>query len=179
MIQINTLEIAGFASALKALRLPFGKECRSVAKPSFTNKGNYVSSISTVYIDEKDLTLLSTLVKRGDEHAKVIRGIIVYAEITAPIWFYRELETYKVGRERLSSESTMHIECKGLSGAELEKAKDEIQMGHVQRTVDWFSYQTLRRVYSQRRNHRLPMWHDFCRWIETLPFAKELITVEK
>lgn len=180
MIQINTLEIAGFASALKALRLPFGKECRSEVNHTYTEFDDNVFAYSSqVFFNEKDLTLLSTLVKRGDEHAKVIRGIIVYAEITAPIWFYRELETYKVGRERLSSESTMHIECKGLSGAELEKAKDEIKMGHVQRTVDWFSYQTLRRIYFQRRNHRLPMWHDFCAWIETLPFAKELITVEK
>lgn len=179
MIQINTLEIAGFSSALKALRLPFGKDCRSDVSASYDVINNTVKTTSLSEINEKDLTLLSTLVKRGDEHAKVIRGIIVYAEITAPIWLYRELETYKVGRERLSSESTMHIECKGLSGEELEKAKDEIKMGHIQKTVDWFSYQTLRRIYFQRRNHRLPMWHDFCAWIKTLPFAKELITIEK
>lgn len=82
---------------------------------------------------------------------------MVYAEIEAPVWFYRELETYRIGRERLSSESTMHIDCKGLSGEELEKAKDEIPMGKTQKTVDMFSYQCLRRIYFQRRNHRLPM----------------------
>ena len=130
-------------------------------------------------IEPKDMQLLSTLVKRGDEHAKVLRGIVVYAEISAPIWFYRELETYKVGRERLSSESTMHIECKGLSGEELEAAKDAIPMGHIQKTIDMYSYQTLRRIYYQRRNHRLPMWHQFCAWIETLPFFEELIKTDK
>ena len=77
----------------------------------------------------------------------------------------------------LSSESTMHIDCKGLGGAELEQAKDAIPMGHVQRTIDVYSYQCLRRIYIQRRNHRLPMWRDFCRWIEGLPFAKELILI--
>ena len=118
---------------------------------------------------------MSTLVKRGDEHGKVVRGIIVWAQIEAPIWFYRELETYKIGRERLSCESTMHCECKGLSGEELENAKDAIPMGHIQKTVDWFSYQTLRRIYIQRRNHRLPMWHKFCAWVETLPFFDLLI----
>lgn len=178
-IQIKTLEIAGFRSVLEALRLPYGKECRSETSFSFDKVGNQVKGNYSSDIEDKDLLLLSTLVKRGDEHAKVIRGIMVYAEISAPIWFYRELETYRIGRERLASTSTMHIECKGLQGEELEKAKDDIPMGHVQKTIDFFSYQTLRRIYFQRKNHRLPMWHDFCSWIETLPFAKEFITLEK
>lgn len=182
MINIETLEIAGLASAFQALRLPFGKECRSycdwsenLIQFSDSDKELYFDSLSLHEIDDRDLILMSTLVKRGDEHSKIVRGIIVYAQIEAPIWFYRELETYKIGRERLSCESTMHIECKGLSGEELEKAKDEIPMGHIQKTVDWFSYQTLRRIWIQRHNHRLPMWHDFCVWIESLPFSNELI----
>ena len=180
MIKINTIEIAGFGSVLQALRLPFGKECRSHGSFHIETfeKDLFITHAHSV-INEKDMHLLSTLVKRGDEHAKCIRGLIVYAEIEAPIWFYRELETYRAGRERLSSESTMHIDCKGLSGDELEKAKDKIPSGKVQKTIDMYSYQTLRRIYLQRRNHRLPMWHDFCRWIEGLPYAKELILVEK
>ena len=178
MIKINTIEIAGLGSVLQALRLPFGKECRSHSEFSIeVNEKDRFITHSFTYINEKDLHLMSTLIKRGDEHAKAIRGMIVYAEIEAPIWFYRELETYKIGRERLSCESTMHIECKGLSGEELEKAKDEIPMGHIQKTTDWFSYQTLRRIWKQRHNHRLPMWHDFCKWIESLPFADELILI--
>lgn len=179
MIEIKALEISGFRSVFEALRLPFGKECRSETSFLFDQIDNQVKGNYNVKINDKDLTLLSTLVKRGDEHAKAIRGLIVYAEISAPVWFYRELETYKVGRERMSSESTMHIECKGLSGEELEMAKDRIPMGHIQKSVDWFSYQTLRRIYFQRRNHRLPMWHDFCDWIKTLPFAEELILCER
>ena len=180
MIKINTIEIAGLGSVLQALRLPFGKECRSHGSFHIETfeKDLFITHAHSV-INEKDMHLLSTLVKRGDEHAKCIRGLIVYAEIEAPIWFYRELETYRAGRERLSSESTMHIDCKGLSGDELEKAKDEIPSGKVQKTIDMYSYQTLRRIYLQRRNHRLPMWHDFCRWIEGLPYAKELILVKK
>ena len=180
-IEIKTLEIAGFRSALEALRLPFGKECRSKTSAEFNvdKSGMIISSSSCCAFSPKDLQLMSTLVKRGDEHAKVLRGIVVYAEISAPVWFFREMETYRVGRDRLSCTSTMHIECKGLSGEELEKAKDEIPMGHVQKTVDMYSYQTLRRIYIQRKDHRLPMWHDFCAWIESLPYAKELITIEK
>lgn len=180
--KIETIEIAGLASALKALRLPFGLECRSNVEVSYRHRDDkenaYMATDSFCIIDTKDLHLLSTLVKRGDEHAKVIRGIVVYAEISAPIWFYRELETYVVGRVRLSSESTMHIDCKGLGGEDLEIAKDNIPMGHIQRTIDMYSYQTLRRIYFQRRNHRLPIWGEFCQWIESLPFSNELITIE-
>lgn len=178
MIKIKTLEISGLGSTLQALRLPFGKECRShsVFNIEVHDKDRFKTT-SFTYINEKDLKLLSTLIKRGDEHAKCVRGMIVYVEIEAPIWFYRELETYRLGRERLSSESTMHIDCKGLSGEELEKAKDAIPSGKIQKTVDYYSYQTLRRIWKQRHNHRLPMWHDFCQWIEKLPFANELILV--
>jgi hypothetical protein len=179
--RIETLEIAGLASALKALRLPFGLECRSNVEVSCRHRDNrentYMATDSFCIIDTKDLHLLSTLVKRGEEHAKAIRGIVVYAQIDAPIWLYRELETYRIGRERLASESTMHIDCKGLSGEELQKAKDDIPMGKIQRTVDMFSYQCLRRIYLQRKDHRLPIWREFCEWIKTLPFAQELILV--
>lgn len=179
-IQINTIEISGVSSALQALRLPFGKDCRSEVKTTFsedysTSKLPILSTNTYSKIHEKDMTLLSTLIKRGDEHSKVMRGIVVYAEISAPIWFYREIETYRIGRERLSSESTIHIQCKGLQGEDLEKTKDEISMGHIQKTIDMFSYQCLRRIWIQRHNHRLPMWHDFCKWIECLPFFYPLI----
>ena len=175
MIKIKTLEIAGLSSVLHALRLPFGKECRGHSEFNCELDGDYLRTSTFTYINEKDLHLLSVLVKRGDEHAKAIRGMMVYAEIEAPIWFYRELETYKIGRERLACESTMHIDCKGLNGDELEKAKNEIPMGKTQKTIDWFSYQTLRRIWIQRHKHRLPMWHDFCKWIEALPFFNTLI----
>lgn len=183
MLKIRTLEIAGFSAAVQALRLPFKKECRSDA--GFTimvDEEGLVETPSIIYsakvdFDDKDLHLMSTLIKRGDEHSKAVRAIVVYVEIEAPVWFYRELETYRIGRERLGCESTMHCECKGLSGEELEEAKDAIPMGHIQKTCDMVSYQTLRRIYVQRRNHRLPMWKAFCKWIESLPFAKELILV--
>jgi hypothetical protein len=178
-IKIKTLEIAGLASALQALRLPYKKECRSEIADypiAFcnvdTNEWRYGR---TVNVHPQDLQLMSTLVKRGDEHAKVLRGLVAYAEIEAPLYFWTEMDTYRIGTERLSSESTMHSECKGLSGEELEIAKGNIPMSHVQKRIQMFSYPTLRRIYKQRHNHRLPMWHDFCAWIKSLPLANELI----
>lgn len=183
MITVKTLEIAGFSSVLQALRLPFGKECRSECNWEATFSSDYeppmFQSESRCFIDDRDLKLLSTLIKRGDEHAKAVRGLIVYAEINAPRYFWQEMDTYKIGAERLSSESTMHIQGKGLSTEELVKMKDELKEGTMQKRVEYFSYQTLRRIYKQRRNHRLPHWHIFCSWIEKLPFANELILIEK
>lgn len=182
MINVETIEIAGFASVLKSLRLPFGKDCRSevvdeyvgwVDEPEILN---FAKSYH-INIHPKDMALMSTLVKRGTEHAKAIRGLVVYAEIDAPIYFYRELETYRIGRERLSCNSTMHQQCKGLSGDELVEAKANMPMGTMQKTVDMFSYQCLRNIVKQRHDHRLPEWHTFVDWVRTLPFAEELIFV--
>ena len=41
------------------------------------------------------------------------------------------------------------------------------------------NYRCLKNIWRQRRNHRLPEWREFCRWIESLPYAKELICYEK
>ena len=218
-MKIETIEIAGIAGALTALRLPFGKDVRShidgyykydksgtnmyqikdgMLSPFIKGKNLYaritwISKLddlksaeyflptwygcSIVQVNTKDLTLMQTLVKRGDEHAKVVRGIIVWAKITAPVYWWAEEETYRAGHERLASESTMHIDCKGLSGKELQEAKAAIPMGKELTKVDMFSYQTLRRIVAQRHNHRPPEWHTFIDWVKTLPFAEELILV--
>ena len=197
-MKIETIEVAGFAGALTALRLPFGKEVRSdITANLFSSMKEqdidikkiddeyqatfhmlpHIESHTDILIEPKDLTLMQTLIKRGDEHAKVVRGIMVWARIKAPVYFTRELETYRAGRERLSSSSTMHQECQGLSGEELQRAKAELPMGTEQDFVDVYSYQTLRRIVAQRHNHRLPEWHQFIDWVKTLPLAKELIFV--
>ncbi len=208
-MKIETIEVAGLAGALTALRLPFGKDVRShidtfhkydksgVNKFEFGNGYTSIGAIdrledmktitypgrptmygcSVVQIEDKDLTLMQTLVKRGDEHAKVVRGIMVWAKITAPVYWWAEAETYRAGHERLASESTMHIDCKGLSGKELQEAKAAIPMGKELTKVDMFSYQTLRRIVAQRHDHRLPEWHTFIDWVKTLPLAEALIFV--
>ena len=101
----------------------------------------------------------------------------MWAKITAPVYWWCEEETYRMGHERLASESTMHVDCRGLTGQELQEAKAAIPMGKELTKVDMFSYQTLRRIVVQRHNHRLPEWHQFITWIKTLPLAEELIFV--
>ena len=197
-MKIETIEIAGIAGALTALRLPFGKDVRSriehfcdtylditdmdvekaedTYEVTMTGHTRFTSN-THIAIEPKDLSLMTTLVKRGDEHAKVVRGINVWAKITAPVYWWCEEETYRMGHERLASESTMHIDCRGLAGSELQEAKSAIPMGKELTKVDMFSYQALRKMVAQRHNHRLPEWHEFVDWVRTLPLAEELIFV--
>ena len=169
--------------------MPYGLECRSKTLfnlgygapklDDFCEENDEMLSLySESVIKPNDLILLSTLVKRGPEHAKCIRGINVYAKITAPVYWWCEMETYTVGHYRLASESTMHIDCKGLSGEELQLAKASIPMGKELTKIDMFNYQNLRNIYHQRKGHRLPEWKVFLDWIESLPYSKEFITID-
>ena len=182
---VRTLEMGGLGAALQALRLPFGKEARSYVSsyhdvwgPNGPGENVFLKYVTEVSLNEKDSILLSTLVKRGDEHAKVLRGVMVWCEINAPRYWHVELDTYRVGAERLSSESTMHIQGRAMDEDALVEMKENLPEGTMQERVWMFSYQTLRRIYFQRRNHRLPQWRKFCEWIKTLPFAEEFILIE-
>lgn len=156
-LKINTQEICGIEWVFRAMRHPMG---------SYDKAG-----------ETADIQLASRLVKAGDEHAKALRGIIVYAELEFQIGWMVEWNTYRIGVEVLSTSSTMHIDLKGMKGEELAEAKQEGLKDVVYRQGVMISYQTLRRIYKQRRTHRHPDWQIFCNWIETLPLFTEVIGV--
>lgn len=176
----ETIEVAGLNAALRALRLPHNGEPRSnvANRTSFCmdDEGYCIYTFnSNGVIDPKDIKLMQNLQQSGDQHAKVLRGIVAWVEIEAPIYWWIDLETYVVGHQRLCSASTMHTECKGLQGEELQEVKGNIPMSRMVKKVDYFSYQTLRRIAFQRHNHRLPEFHQMIEWMHTLPLAEELI----
>ena len=183
-LEVELIDMGGLRAMFEALRLPFGLECRSETSFDY-NKcpqdllGDLYQDVYKIFSDvaiiKKDYSLLQTLIKRGDEHAKVTRGLIYYLKITAPRWWWTEMVTYNVGAIPLGGSSTMHIDCKGLSGEELMEFKDKMPQGNLETRIIGFSLQTLQRIHKQRVNHRLPIWQDFCKWIETLPMS-ELIT---
>lgn len=187
---VKTLEIGGLYAALQALRLPFGNEAKSSGHSehiTFSPAMEYNDGLSAeeyydghkfitlVLAHSKDIVLLQKLVKRGDEHAKVLRGVVVWCEINAPRYWWQECDRYSVGACCLSSNSTMHQQGRGLDEDTLVEMKENLPEGTMQKRVWAFSYQTLRRIYYQRRNHRLPQWRMFCRWIEGLPYSNEFI----
>ena len=97
MIAIETLELAGISSALHAMRNPYDSWSRS---DSSVSDGLY-----TVGAADHDLS--KRLADAGTEHCKHLRMIVVYADITAPLYWWKEFDTYRAGVEKLSC-STMH-----------------------------------------------------------------------
>ena len=178
-MKIELLEISGMVSALKALRLPYNKEPMSDINHTVYANGDIFKQQHRIDFDleGKDIALMQRLIASGDEHAKPLRGILAYLDITAPIDWWVEAETYEAGHQRLFSASTMNTEGRGLKGHLLRAELNKISFGREVRKIDYFSYQTLRRIVRQRYNHRKAEWHFFIDSVRMLPYAKELILV--
>ena len=178
-MKIELLEISGMVSALKALRLPYNKEPKSeIDHYLYAMDGSFRQYNRIDFdLDGKDIALMQKLIISGDEHAKPLRGILAYLDITAPIDWWVEAETYEAGHQRLFSASTMNTEGRGLKGHALREELNKISFGREVRKIDYFSYQTLRRIVRQRYNHRKAEWHYFIDAVRMLPYAKELILV--
>lgn len=99
MIRIENTEVVGWEPAIRGMRNPMNSWAKS---DSYHDKetGKYV-------LGEKDLELAMKLAKSGPVHAKYRRMIVVYADITAPLYWWKEADTYKVGTVTDSC-STMH-----------------------------------------------------------------------
>lgn len=199
-MEIKTLEVSGFIGCLESLRLPFKLNPRSELYFVHCATEVYFDSNTSCAIHPKDLILLQTLVKNGDEHAKSARLINVTASISAPLFWWSEENTYTAGVTRGCSESTIHtLKKESISNenfeyplyeSELDQIQDSIDhesieiiknrlpCGYLQTRVINYNYQTLRRIWLQRRDHKLPQWKIFIDWIKTLPLANELILIE-
>lgn len=105
MIKIENTEVYGFESAIRGMRNPMNSWDRSDSdcKTIIRDNGKYVAD----FIGNNDLKLMKNLVKAGSDHSKFMRMITVTCDITAPLYFYKEWDTYKVGTVRNSC-STMH-----------------------------------------------------------------------
>ena len=174
----------------------------------YDEEGNYV-------LGPNDLSLAKRLAHAGSDHRKYLRQVFVSIDITAPLYWWKEFDTYKVATVA-NSTSTMHkitskafsrddfsydhmneqaLECLDHVIEVLEdlrqqylKTKDKtiwysiIQLlptnYHQMRTCT-MNYETLINIYHARKNHKLQEWHTLCDWIESLPYAKELILLEE
>ena len=98
-MKFENTEVFNFKGAFRGMRNP---------KESW---GKSDSSGSSLYKDffmgDKDLKLAQTLIKAGSEHRKFMRQIFVSVDITAPLYWWKEFDTYKVGTVS-NSTSTMH-----------------------------------------------------------------------
>lgn len=166
------------------------------------------------YIGPKDMALAQKLISAGEDESKFLRQINISVDITAPLYWWKEMDTYKVGTTA-NSTSTMHKltsrpikindfgfdkefidyqmfknivrDCEWLRQKYVETKDKRYWRALIQllpesynQTRTWTAnYAVLRNIYFARRNHKLDEWRDFCKWIESLPYAKELICLEE
>lgn len=228
MIKLENTEFFGFEAAIRGMRNPMNSWDKSDTE--------FLSHTRYFDMGKNDLKLMQSLVKAGSDHSKFMRMINVTADITAPLYWWKEYDTYKIGTVANSC-STMHkIAEKEFSIDDFSRdhlfyeddipyAWDTITIGVLQKIVDilnefrlkylnlknkstksdydnelmkkyWWqmiqllpssynqrrtvqvNYAVLRNMYHSRKNHKLDEWKEFCSWIETLPYAKELICNE-
>lgn len=96
MIRIDNLEIYGIDAAMRGMRNPMNSWRKNDTKNN--------------WIGKNDMQLLLQLTKAGPDHRKVLRQIMVSCDITAPLYWWKEFDTYKIG-VTTNSTSTMHKLC--------------------------------------------------------------------
>lgn len=171
-------------------------------------------------IGPADMNLAQRMIKAGASDRKFLRQILVSVDITGPLYWYKEFDTYKIGTVA-NSTSTMHKLASTpitLQNFEIDDYEPRLQLvdpvhldvrvnnfindleqlrqlyiqtkdkkywkelirwlpnGWLQTRTVTLNYEVLRNIYSQRQYHKLTEWHDFCNWIESLPYGQELIT---
>ena len=223
MIKIEHTEVFGWEAAIRGMRNPYNSWDKSDSKWGCIDKGRTFCTGDcgdwcTGYqyiIGEADLELMCNLAKFGDDHGKFLRMINVTCDITAPLYWWKEFSTYKVGTVANSC-STMHkIHAKeftlddfshehlvGKSIGVLENLIDvmNLEREHYLCTKDkdcWWqiiqliptsynqkrtvqlNYQVLKNMYHARKAHKLDEWREFCKWIETLPYFREICLEEQ
>ena len=207
MIKIERTSVMNLDNAIRGARNPMNSWAKSDSY--YDEDGNYVYGPA-------DLEFGGRLCRAGGDHRKFIRQIFVSVDITAPLYWWKEFDTYKVGTVA-NSTSTLHkihskpferadFSCDRLDEgglklldtiieyleAEREKFntdKTDRQSWHnmiqllpssynQMRTVT-MNYENLINMYYARKSHKLAEWHTYCDWIESLPYAKELILIKE
>lgn len=217
MIKIENIDVFGWESAIRGMRNPMNswdKSDSGLCNDKLTECENYADCklMGGFCVGNNDLKLMQSLVKAGSDHSKFMRMINVTCDITTPLYWWKEFDTYKVGTVRNSC-STMHkihekeftlddfshehlndgsLNILDMTIYHLNAYRDEflrtndkndwwqmIQLlpsTYNQRATVQLNYAVLRNMYHSRKNHKLDEWRDFCKWIETLPYATVLIT---
>ena len=109
MIKIENVEIFGWEAAIRGMRNPMNSWDKSDSYENYTVTYEDYSEIRVPYyrVGAGDFALMKKLVKAGTDHSKFMRMINVTFDITAPLYWWKEFDTYKVGTVRNSC-STMH-----------------------------------------------------------------------
>ena len=181
-MRFENTEVWGFEHAIRGMRNPLES----------WNKGDSHYDIEEVMVDEEvvlergkyiigsnDLQLAQTLIRAGSEHRKFLRQIFVAVDITAPLYFFKELDTYKVGTVA-NSTSTMHklastpitIDC--FEMGDFTPLIDNFKIDLSWRTVVSYLEQ-LRQKYNETKDKRY--WKELIRLLPESWLQKRTVTM--
>lgn len=155
MIKIEETTVSGVEAALRGMRNPMNSWDKSDSGPCYNSSCIVCEAskgcdtmVDTEYVaGEDDLALMKKLVKAGTDHRKFMRFITVSCDITAPLYWWKEYDTYKVGTVANSC-STMHT----ITSKEF--------------TPDDFSHEHLSRFKEYAAYNEIHMY-DCCTWLNT------------
>lgn len=185
MLKIENTEVVGWEAAIRGMRNPMNSweksdsifvedgEYHDICGNSAPYNGTVTDTETFFEIGEKDFDLMTRLRNSGTDHRKFMRMITVYLDITAPLYWWKELDTYKVGTVANSC-STMHkiaekeftledFSCEHLENSWLAHLKETIRLLNEARDAYhwcntdakkewwWQMIQLLPSSYNQRR----------------------------
>lgn len=162
-MKFERTDVWGFEHAIRGARNPMNSWDRSDSYFCEKEKDTY-------YLGEKDLDLAQRLIKGGSEHRKFMRQIMVSVDITAPLYWFKEFDTYKIGTTA-NSTSTMHklasteitIECFETDDAQdLPDSEDEEFVRDFAATTI-ASLEYLRDRFNETKDMRY--WKELVRWL--------------
>ncbi len=109
MIKFESTEVIGWEHAIRGMRNPLNSWGKSDSAPaiSYNHNGCLTPDAEEYLIGSNDFELMKRLRNAGTDHRKFMRMITVYVDITAPLYWWKEFDTYKVGTVANSC-STMH-----------------------------------------------------------------------
>lgn len=202
MIKCKVLGINGVDHAIRGMRNPMNSWNKSDScwKDSELNPvyhDDFNDGVTAYSIGENDKDLMKRLFKGGTEHRKYLRMIQVYVDITAPLYWWKEFDTYKIGTV-CNSCSTMHkihskeftlddfshehLSCGGFGNVEMMKCVIDclnIARKKFIETKDksewWQMIQLLPSSYNQRKNHKLDEWYQLVDEFKQLPMIEYLM----
>ena len=155
MIKIERTSVMNFENAIRGARNPMNSWARMDSQ--YDENGSYV-------LGENDLDLARRLARAGSDHRKFLRQIFVSVDITAPLYWWKEFDTYKVGTVANSC-STMHkIHSKAFDRDDFSHDRlDEGGLKALDALIEYLESERLK--FNENKEDRQP-WHNM---IQLLP----------
>ena len=168
MLKIENFEVLGWEHAIRGMRNPMNSWEKSDSNFFDDSEGHVCNicqghgSMSLIEIGPNDYALMKNLRNAGTDHRKFMRMITVYLDITAPLYWWKEFDTYKVGTVANSC-STMHkIHAKEFTLEDFSCEKLYDPLGDLRPIVDRLNVYRERYLETKDKN-------DWWQMIQLLP----------